>query len=91
MTPTSRPITPELRNIPLTFLDCPDREEHIVTGVAICKNRNNKPPYFQGFQYCDLLKWDHRSCPRGYALNIRGTRGKDGDIFTDEMQQRLEP
>jgi hypothetical protein len=58
------------KNDTYTFVDCPYREEHATTRVAVCKHPDNKPPYFQGFHYCEFmgtLGLPLDDCPRGVA------------------------
>ena len=52
-----------------TFMDCPDRIVHETTSGELCTCKDNKPPYFNGFQYCDW-NTEHRFqnvCHRGYV------------------------
>lgn len=63
----NRPIVPELRSIPLTFLDCPDRcdgSSFMIPGGHVCKALKSND--WWSLTYCEINIPD-RKCPRGYA------------------------
>ena len=60
---SQRKYSPELRSIPLTFLDCLDRKDKSgEVGLIFCTSKENK----SGSVMCD---WTRRNgyCPMGYA------------------------